>query len=642
MKVTTVCLCLCQILLKISDAYIPNPKAIQPIPRCSSFAIINLSFFPAHVLSLALTGSSNSLKPQLILDLETLRRRHQEIYTFVQKYRRAACLDMIIGLSSPVTLSTDIFSNKNSHNFLANKEVLESISNSDCVQHLKYCALIEFSASLLRVFQVPVERKNSRRCSIVRHAHLRFTLWKLSPWYAEIPSGAGTFPKGVNYNFIPVAAQAYNFTYDLFLHLPRINKLPNGTFMGMMGDIQSGRADALVALSATTERMDVASVGTYAHSIELVFLTRKETSKADWTAFVAPFSLTLWMVILMFAFVTALVGALALLCSNAKHPLYSSLNTAYSAMITASVPIPRGAISAEIVFIAWTFASIIIVHYYNSDLLAKLTIPIAQHTPTSFRELAGRPDYAIGLDFVKGSVSHGFFTSAKNDSYYGRIKDRMHLYQSRIECVRRAILTEKRVCISFNVLLKSALATNFSGLLHSPEYIQSNDQTLSVLGTVLYKKDSKYMEDMDSIVGHVRDCGLFLKWFEQYYDVTKSAALESRAAEGVGGSQKEARLAAKAFDFGVLRAPFFFLVAGLVFSFGIFFLEWSFFNLIMLIGALEKLHPRNLAHWCDWHWYHKDTFVTGMFFIGELQQCESSEQYGLRLKKRGSRNYVWL
>ena len=87
------------------------------------------------------------------------------------------------------------------------------------------------------------------------------------------------------------------------------------------------------------------------------------------------------------------------------------------------------------------------------------------------------------------------------------------------------------------------------------------------------------MEDMDSIVGHVRDCGLFLKWFQQYYDVVKRAAFESRVAANSNlGDRKAKQEHVKAFDFTVLKAPFFFLTAGLLLSASLFALSgfWAF------------------------------------------------------------------
>ena len=448
------------------------------------------------------------------------------------------CETVVISFDESSDLLNISYSNKNYHIFYGKTLQIKLLFAVEATRKLKFKLGVSSDSG-------NVEGGGNFSSSSIRNSHLRISVWKLDPWYADVPNAKGQLvPYGVHYNMLPTACRIYNFTYTLKVQPPRFHMLPNGTWVGVMHDLQAGFADLVISLGPTPDRLTVSTPGTIMYAIELAFMLKIPTPSVNWTAFLLPFTWTVWICTMATTITVATLGWIFLTISRSiKEPINHALVGAYSALLGQSgMNIPRVSVGAEVLFSTWLFSSIVITTYYCSDLLAAITIPQAQQVPLNFKQLAARQDYNLELWYFGGSLSDRYFTTSTNPLYVEANK-RMKRVGSGPACTKQAGTQDKVACISFNTLLDSMMAAVDFTQDEVQHVLQVSDGTYTVYSTVLYEKNSKYFDDFDRMIGQVRDAGLFERWIKLFFAMRKHQNFVKR----LGNSTNSAKSAAKSF-----------------------------------------------------------------------------------------------
>ena len=472
------------------------------------------------------------------------------------------CETVIISFEDLTELVNVTYSNRNYHIFYSTSAQIHSLFYADLVKNLKFSLGVSSDS-------VQIEGDVNFSANFIRNAHLRISIWKLDPWYAEVPDETGKLvPYGVHYNLLPKASQVYNFTYIVKVHPPRFHMLPNGTWMGVMHDLQVGSTDLVISLGPTIDRLTISIPGTIMYAIELAFMLKIPTPSVTWTAFLIPFTGIVWLSTIVTTLTVATLGWILLKVSGStKEPIKHAWLGTYSALLgQCSSSIPRVSVGAEILFSTWLFSSIVITTYYCSDILAAITIPQAQEIPLSFKQLVTRQDYNLQLWYFGGSLADRYFATATNPLYVEANK-RIARTNSGPACAKQAGIQDKTVCITFNTLLDSMMAAVDFTEDEVQRILQVSDGTFSVYSTVLYEKNSKFFDDFDRIIGQVRDAGLFERWIKEFFAMRKHQNIAKRLKNAMptrsSSSTTDDESKAKPFGIWLLLVPFEVLIFGL-------------------------------------------------------------------------------
>ena len=137
---------------------------------------------------------------------------------------------------------------------------------------------------------------------------------------------------GIDFKLISTLSQYFNFTWSsIYANNMWGNKLPNGTWTGMIGDVIYGRADiALGDLSLTDERLTVVDFTTpYLYS-PATFLTRNNL-KLSQMAILKPFDISVWITMITTFVLSSFLIHICLILTSTKSTVncYSHLFEVY-------------------------------------------------------------------------------------------------------------------------------------------------------------------------------------------------------------------------------------------------------------------------------------------------------------------------
>ncbi|CAG7724106.1 unnamed protein product [Allacma fusca] len=349
---------------------------------------------------------------------------------------------------------------------------------------------------------------------------------------------------GMMYKLYAGASKNFNFTYDVYKFMEGSGRLlTNGTWVGLVGELLYHRFDLSAAIRVTPARYGLIDAANFLwNEDDLIFITSLPQRRIPWAAIFQPFTLSLWLVILValgamtlslfFAMIittllntrhtpypTIIADVMCIINENYFEYAYTSLITTVGICLDQGVQIQKG---TKILVMIWLLSILVIGTGYKDKLFAALTSPESEDVPRTVEELHARTDYRVIFHYWKSSHFNQFKTSERQ--IHKDLVKRFILEPEIAKCVLMAVFAPKTVCFGTTSVIKLTLASNttlvsafeaavFSGsvFLMDPMYISVGLQRRSI-----------YLEDFSKIVSMFRDGGFMEYWGQQEFMTYKA------------------------------------------------------------------------------------------------------------------------
>ncbi|CAG7664619.1 unnamed protein product [Allacma fusca] len=436
---------------------------------------------------------------------------------------------------------------------------------------------------------------------------------------------------GMMYNLFSAASKNFNFTFDAYPGLEGTGRvLSNGTWVGMVGDLLYHRFDLSTTMRVTPTRYGLIDIAAFLWNDDLIFITSLPQRRVPWAAIFQPFSLVLWIFILValgaitfalcFSLIvmtrvniehklkvaiiintphtlkrTIFVDVVSLIKEHAIEYAYSSIFMTISICLDQGTRIQKG---TKILVMTWLLSMLVIGTCYKDKLFASLTFPESEGVPRTVEELHARTDYRVIFHYWKSSHFTQFNNSERQ--IHRDLVKRFILEPSIAKCVLKAVFEPKTVCVGARSLVQVTLASNatlisafepasFSGniFLNDPLYI-----------SVGLQRRSTYFDDISKITSMFRDGGFMDYWSQEEFMTYKAKGKSWVNSDRTGYAYQ--KLQQLIIDYGTITKPLqirdFYAIFGIhligCFSAAIFFVLEIY--LVKALKARRKFRSLNV------------------------------------------------
>ncbi|KAG7163526.1 Glutamate receptor ionotropic, delta-1-like 3 [Homarus americanus] len=211
---------------------------------------------------------------------------------------------------------------------------------------------------------------------------------------------------------IDTVAQVHNFTYVVYEPADGMwgYQLDNGSFTGVLGDVQHYRKDFSFGVSLTAEREEVTDCTIGYISDPITFVTRKPKPLPQWLALVRPYQAYVWLSFLLMLAATGPTYWLLEKLSGSSQPLLEATFNLYGAMLTQGRRWPSSS-AMRVYSASWLLFCLVVTVSYVGNLTAFLTVPALSPTVDSLEELIDS-DFVWGINDI-GAADYQLFKTSK-------------------------------------------------------------------------------------------------------------------------------------------------------------------------------------------------------------------------------------
>ncbi|CAL8116633.1 unnamed protein product [Orchesella dallaii] len=293
------------------------------------------------------------------------------------------------------------------------------------------------------------------------------------------------------------------------------SQLPNGSWIGCMQDIISGRAEITVAAPTLNRYNHVQFLPCFQY-VSIAFTTRLPSSAVSWKAIYKAYAPLTWLLTWIG------MGSLAVIlwCSNLKlerefnfRGIGTALFSLMGILLNQSTGLNNLRPTSNFVILLWLECAWILGAAYTSKLTSLLTIPVAEDDiPRTFQELeeyskgfrVGGPKLfklGVGGEILKNSAS----------KMMRNLHKRMETDEDGITCLKRA-MTQDYACVSWNFLLEFEKGVEFADSRGVTPFQDSSEVLSFVPLTQIMKKGEIFAKSYSYFVENVYEMGLITKW----------------------------------------------------------------------------------------------------------------------------------
>ncbi|CAL8098370.1 unnamed protein product [Orchesella dallaii] len=298
-------------------------------------------------------------------------------------------------------------------------------------------------------------------------------------------------------------------------------KLENGTWVGAVGDVISGRADignAVARIYIRNLHVGYTFPVCYAW---LTFTTGLPQRRYSWKAIYWPFTPMMWLCIFLTVVLSYFTNSILLTLTGQEIPKATQILYILQILMLQGTPNPeKRPLSSIRTFIAfWLLFAFLISSIYQSKLVSTLAFPIKSELPKTFKELASTSHtFGILLHYARGAAYSMFKTNTNPDIH--RIFKRMELEENDVKCFQRVIGTTA-ACVSWNTAVKFALHQNLSDNFGQAQLITAPDTTGFISAAFILKKRALFRLKFDKVLFWAMDMGLADEWWRIDYRFLK-------------------------------------------------------------------------------------------------------------------------
>lgn len=173
---------------------------------------------------------------------------------------------------------------------------------------------------------------------------------------------------------ITILSEVLKFKFDIIQ--PEDNTYgenKDGNWTGLLGLMQRKQADLIInKLSLTEERASLVDVSIPYQYVHMTFITDKPKYVPDMMAMLHPFSLSLWLAVVV-SFL--LVQPLLYLFRIKNYSFQNMLFKIFGSLLEKAVNIKLRKVSTKILILSWVLGAMLITQSYKAVLLSFLTFP---------------------------------------------------------------------------------------------------------------------------------------------------------------------------------------------------------------------------------------------------------------------------
>ncbi len=332
-------------------------------------------------------------------------------------------------------------------------------------------------------------------------------------------------------------SKKFNFSIDFYNEkLPpgKLNK--NGSWTGLVGDLQHGTADICAALGVSYQRYPYIDYSTETHRAPLSFSVREPKAHIQWNALVSPLNPQVWVYtigsLLGLTLVIIFMGFKEHFKRNQEHDpvwnIFKAVLIPYAVVLEQSAKI-SGSRVLRLTAVLCIILNFVIGTAYKSNLVGFLTFPQQPLFPKTFRDLYIQKEYDLTLLSVGGMENEVFKTSTSPImlDFSKRLKI-VGTNQTR-NCFE-ASMRSAEVCISWRDVLKSKVikyTLEYPHLKRSIFMADDRDPVLYADLSTAYKKGSIYQTILNKHLTYFRDTGIIEKLLRKYWQEEKERLQKS-------------------------------------------------------------------------------------------------------------------
>ncbi|XP_053638170.2 glutamate receptor U1-like [Cherax quadricarinatus] len=351
--------------------------------------------------------------------------------------------------------------------------------------------------------------------------------------YEVIPGSRRVNPKpSLDVFILNEIAKRLNFTYDLIMPEDGLWGVlkDNGHWVGVVGDVEFGRANFSLVLSVTLERrMSVDFTRSY-YLDPLTFVTAKKRPQPPWLKLITPFSGQVWVASLMSVVVATVLyhfvfrtqgtfGFTTLTPSGAFIYVFGSF-------LSQPLPSMPWFSAGKVLLGFWLVYAFLLTTYYKTSLTAALAVPSTPPTIDTLDQLL-HSDLKFGMIDAKGSEYQLF--SMSNVSLYQKLFKRMTFYSSS-ESMKR-VAEGKYAYIYFKSNLQSIISTQYTSLSGETLLHLASEEFFPGGYGWAFPKGALYRRTFDNIMWRCVQAGLINKWLKDLYAVYLEENMEQQTPE---------------------------------------------------------------------------------------------------------------
>ncbi|XP_055947061.1 probable glutamate receptor [Argiope bruennichi] len=301
-------------------------------------------------------------------------------------------------------------------------------------------------------------------------------------------------------------------------------RLPSGNWTGMIGKIQKGAADIADSyIGITEQRAAVVDFSTVYHTDDMTFAIKKPGPVPTSLAFVRPFDLTTWILILTILLIMPLIFQ----CLFCNKESYIFLFLRLLGTIFRQSTLPNYYIKRfKSLAFSWWFSATILSFSYSTVLLSMLSIPSEEIAVQNFKELAE----AVKNNGYRIYLSKG--TAILDFMLHSHKEDLRYLGESIVQ--NNWYTTARPLTLTDQIDYHSALIDPRTRLLMvagseewKPSFL-SDDSVTSYKFAVAMKKNFCYKDKLNTIISGINSAGLYMQFTKEEHFKSWLSASERR------------------------------------------------------------------------------------------------------------------
>ncbi|CAG7832503.1 unnamed protein product [Allacma fusca] len=429
------------------------------------------------------------------------------------------------------------------HIFIGREENIRSLFTQETIKILKYKTGIDpftdlnpprvitenFLLSEIRSLSVvEFAKEKNLAAHLLQNHHFVVHSFPLQNVITMDSSGAPV--GGAGYLFVKSIAQKYNFTFEYrFDGWKNNGQMRNGSWNGFIGALADFRADMVVWLSNTFERHPYLDLTPLAIESDVVFFTSLPRAHITWYGIIFVFTAKVWILVLAsFILVIPLLYAKFKFnyikdagrnTMSVETPLFYAIILPLCALLQGSYNIPRG---VRVLMSLFLLYSIVVVAFFNSNLVSFLTYPEVDRVPQTPKELMERTDYTIKYIRFPGATDDMFFASTKNPIHL-KIKERMEYMTSKVmaRAMMETVAGNKIALINYIMV---AMMDVMQNVTLSPIFRPLKISREPIVEAGFYfglRKYSKLTQTVSMNAVILENTGHFKQWFRETLNIVR-------------------------------------------------------------------------------------------------------------------------
>jgi hypothetical protein len=342
-------------------------------------------------------------------------------------------------------------------------------------------------------------------------------------------------------------------------------RLPNGTWTGLKGDLIYDKADVIIGclFLNSDDHMMFDDTNVY-HTDKFTWIVARATPYPRWLSMSRVFTPVSWVLlfvsVLIFGLVMNYLPASKHSESNSKWSISKCILTAWAAFLGEGVPeMPRGN-TLRVLFVSWVIYSLSMNTVYQAFFTSFEVDPGLHHQIDTIEELLDTP-----VDFMISPALDPFFT----DDMLERLKPMIRCEPT--NCLEYVTTVYNATTFLGRVLLGYHLEA-LSKKEHRHEVHPFGQDSFQLHAVLMLQKGSPFLLPFNDVIQRIVEAGLVEYW--------KEAIIEERrlkagvlAIESLKDSYVELNILH-------LQGAFIFLFIGFAFSFIIFLAELFFWKIV--------------------------------------------------------------